>query len=151
MKYTNLNSDNTLTMSAVHETLTKKVNRLETLLYDMHRGLIHKDDTADDLIHDAQLTLFEIKCLTEMVTDEKMKSFSCANKILSYMQKDTYYDRREMILTMEDEGCFIGNVNSSLRVLESSGIVGRRTIDGIETVYLFDKPHAWIIEEVDHE
>lgn len=148
MKHTDMKNYRTLTVKIVNKTLTEKVKSLESTLYELNRNMIHDDETAGSLIDKAQYTLFEIKCIAAMIDDPDMNIFSCANAILADMQKAAYYDRKEMILAAESEkGYFIGAVNAAMHVLESTGIVGRRTIDKTETVYLVDSSHRWIVDD----
>lgn len=148
MKYTNLKNERTLTMAIVKQTLTKKVKDLESALDELNRSIKQGDGSADGLIDEVRYSFFEIACITDLIADSEKKIFNCANTILSYMQKDTCYDTKGLILMMEDEGNFIGDVNRAMRVLETAGIIARRIINETEAVYLADSLHKLIVAEV---
>lgn len=124
----------------VFQALTQKIHSLECAMKDMCGQA--------DLVNEARRSLFAVRCLVSALQDEEI--LLIADWILNHMQNGFYYDRHQIILAASDLH-FLGDVNAAMSVLESSGIIGRRTVNNTDTVYLAEMHHAWIVSELGEE
>lgn len=124
----------TIDKNIVIQTLTKKIDYLESAMFEM-RSHTRKE-------------MFAAKCLVSAISNNDV--LTAANWILDHMQNGFYYDRHEIILAANDH-YDLWNVNAAMSILESTGIIGRKTVRSIDTVYLAEMQHAWIVSELEEE
>lgn len=139
-------------MDDVIQTLTKKMDELENAIYEMYRCTNLDGDPTGEHYSDTKIILDDVRCLVDAISDKKKQIIQCAIWILDHMQYGFYYSSHDIILAAEEGGKFwMGAANRALSILKSSGIISRRTLKGIDTVYLTESHHKWIIADFDEE
>ena len=124
----------TIDENIVIQTLTEKIDYLESTMYEMRSQ--------------TKRALLAARCLVSALNDNDV--LLAANWILDHMQNGFYYDQHKIILAANDR-YDLGTVNAAMSILESSGIIGRKTVRNTDTVYLAEMQHAWIVSEVEEE
>ena len=139
---------NIIQRKTVIQTLSQKMKELNSDMFEVNRA-VRINESACDQIDKARRTLYEANCLWDSLADNGT-IIRCANTILSYMQNGFYYDRKETLLSVETESKYdTGTVSRAMQILESTGIIGRRTINGTDTVYLMEKYHINIVDIIE--
>lgn len=151
MNYTDLRNDKALTLGAVNQTLVTKISSFESAMQELSRSVKQNDSAAWNRTKRTNASWNEVKCLVDTLTDEKGIILSCANWILSQLQKGFYYDRQSVLLAAEDAKYYISDVNTAMSVLESCGFIGSRIIDNTDAIYLTENHHKWIVTDLKQE